>query len=159
MWFIVKTDVFSEQQSIDFLREKYNHIITDFYFPLGRKTYKNENGEVKVRFVPVLQGMFFIRVQNERRLKKVLSPYGYFMYKGFEMESHTSELVERTFFTKAHILTADSKQMSLDEIVRQSKIPDEDMETFVYFNDRIGDDINVSPFLCLLFRIFFLRKW
>ena len=72
MWFIVKTDVFSEQQSIDFLREKYNHIITDFYFPLGRKTYKNENGGVKVRFVPVLQGMFFIRVQNERRLKKVL---------------------------------------------------------------------------------------
>lgn len=142
MWFIVKTDVFSEQQSIDFLREKYNHIITDFYFPLGRKTYKNENGEVKVRFVPVLQGMFFIRVQNERRLKKVLSPYGYFMYKGFEMEPHTSELVERTFFTKAHILTADSKHMSLDEIVRQSKIPDEDMETFVYFNDRIGDDIN-----------------
>lgn len=142
MWFIVKTDVFSEQQSIDFLREKYNHIITDFYFPLGRKTYKNENGEVKVRFVPVLQGMFFIRVQNERRLKKVLSPYGYFMYKGFEMEPHTSELVERTFFTKAHILTADSKQMSLDEIVRQSKIPDDDMETFVYFNDRIGDDIN-----------------
>ena len=52
MWFIVKTDVFSEQQSIDFLREKYNHIITDFYFPLGRKTYKNENGEVKVRLVP-----------------------------------------------------------------------------------------------------------
>ena len=142
MWFIVKTDVFSEQQSIDFLREKYNHIITDFYFPLGRKSYKNENGEVKVRFVPVLQGMFFIRVQNERLLKKVLSPYGYFMYKGFDMEPHTSELVERTFFTKAHILTADSKQMSLDEIVRQSKIPDEDMETFVYFNDRIGDDIN-----------------
>ena len=142
MWFIVKTDVFSEQQSIDFLREKYNHIITDFYFPLGRKSYKNENGEVKVRFVPVLQGMFFIRVQNERLLKKVLSPYGYFMYKGFDMEPHTSELVERTFFTKAHILTADSKQMSLDEIVRQSKISDGDMETFVYFNDRIGDDIN-----------------
>ena len=141
MWFIVKTDVFSEQQSIDFLREKYNHIITDFYFPLGRKTYKNENGEVKVRFVPVLQGMFFIRVQNERRLKKVLSPYGYFMYKGFEMEPHTSELVERTFFTKAHILSADSKNVSLDEIVRLAKIPDEDMESFVYINDRIGDDI------------------
>ena len=96
MWFIVKTDVFSEQQSIDFLREKYNHIITDFYFPLGRKTYKNENGEVKVRFVPVLQGMFFIRVQNERRLKKVLSPYGYFMYKGFEMEPHTSEQIGKS---------------------------------------------------------------
>lgn len=98
--------------------QSYHHRLL---FPLGRKTYKNENGEVKVRFVPVLQGMFFIRVQNERRLKKVLSPYGYFMYKGFEMEPHTSELVERTFFTKAHILTADSKQMSLDEIVRQSK--------------------------------------
>lgn len=92
--------------------------------------------------MPVLQGMFFIRVQNERRLKKGSLPYGYFMYKGFEMEPHTSELVERTFFTKAHILSANSKQISLDEIVRQSKIPDEDMETFVYFNDRIGDDIN-----------------
>ena len=141
MWFIVKTDVFSEQHSIDLLREKYKDIITDIYFPLGRKTYRKENGEVKVRFVPILQGMFFIRVENERRLARILSQYGYFMYKGVDFEPGTTELVERTFFTKAHILCADSKQLPLDEIVKQARIPDEDMERFIYFNDKIADDI------------------
>ncbi len=54
MWFIVKTNTFSEQKSIDLLCEKHKEIIADFYFPLGRRIYKNENGEEKVRFTPVL---------------------------------------------------------------------------------------------------------
>lgn len=33
-----------EQASIDLLREKYADTITDIYFPLARKTYKNEKG-------------------------------------------------------------------------------------------------------------------
>ena len=33
------------------LREKYKDIIVDIYYPLGRKTYKNERGEERVRFV------------------------------------------------------------------------------------------------------------
>lgn len=141
MWFIVKTDVFTEQESIDLLREKYKDIIADIYFPLGRRTYTNENGEERVRFAPVLQGMFFIRVENERRLEKILSKYGYFMYKGVDYGTRNTEIIERTFFSKAHILCADSKSLTLGEIVRQAKIPDEDMERFIYYNDKIADGI------------------
>lgn len=141
MWFIVKTDVFSEQKSIDLLREKHNDTIVDFYFPLGRRIYKNEMGEEKVRFTPVLQGLFFIRVEDEKQLQRILTEYGYFMYKGADYAARNLEVVERTFFTKAHILCADSKSLSLDEIVKQARIPDDEMERFIYYNDKIADGI------------------
>ena len=141
MWFIVKTDVFTEQKSIDLLSEKFKDIIVDFYFPLGRRAYKNEKGEEKVRFTPVLQGLFFIRVESEARLERILSQYGYFMYKGVDYGVRSSKVVERTFFTKAHILCADSKSRTLKEIVKQARIPDGDMERFIYYNDKIADGI------------------
>ncbi len=141
MWFIVKTDVFTEQESMETLHEKFKDTIIDFYFPKGRRTYKNEQGEQKVRFSPVLQGMFFIRVENEKRLEPILSKYGYFMYKGKDYGARSSETVERTFFTKAHLLCADSKSRTLEEIVKQARIPDEDMERFIYFNDKLADGI------------------
>ena len=127
---------------MDLLGEKCNGTIVDFYFPIGRRTYKNERGEEKVRFTPVLQGLFFIRVKSEERLKKILSRYGYFIYKGIDYGAGRSEVVERTFFTKAHILCADSKSRTLDEIVRQARIPDDDMERFIYYNDKIADGID-----------------
>ena len=141
MWFIVKTDVFTEQKSMDLLSEKFKDTIVDFYFPLGRRTYKNEKGEKKVRFIPVLQGLFFIRVESEERLEKILSKYGYFMYKGVDYGARSANVVERTFFTKAHILCADSKSRTLGEIVKQAKIPDDDMERFIFYNDKIAEDI------------------
>ena len=141
MWFIVKTDVFTEQESMKLLREKHSETIVDFYFPMGRRTYKTESGEVKARFTPVLQGLFFIRVENESRLKSILSEYGYFMYRGVDYAARSSEVIERTFFTKAHILCADSKSLALDEIVKQARIPDDDMERFIYYNDKIADGI------------------
>ncbi len=141
MWFIVKTDVFTEQKSMELLSEKFKDTIVDFYFPMGRRTYKNEDGEEKVRFTPVLQGLFFIRVKSTSRLESILSQYGYFMYKGVDYDSRTCEIVERTFFTQAHILCADTKSRTLDEIVRQAKIPDDDMERFIYYNDKIADGI------------------
>lgn len=141
MWFIVKTDAFAEQRSIDLLREKYGDAITDVYFPLCRRTRRNEAGEERKRFVPVLQGMFFIRVDNVKRLERVLSPYGYFMYRGVDFGVRSTEIVDRTFFTKAHLLCADSKALTLSEIVRQARIPDADMERFMYYNDCIADGI------------------
>lgn len=132
---------FSEQKSIDLLCEKHKEIIADFYFPLGRRIYKNENGEEKVRFTPVLQGLFFIRVKDEKSLQRILSEYGYFMYKGVDYAAKSSEVIERTFFTKAHLLCADSKSLTLDEIVKQARIPDDDMERFIYYNDKIGEGI------------------
>jgi len=141
MWYIVKTDVFTEQKSIDLLGEKFKDTIVDFYFPMGRRIYKNEIGEKEVRFTPVLQGLFFIRVQSEERLESILSQYGYFMYKGVDYRARSAEVVERTFFTKAHILCADSKSRTLGEIVKQAKIPDDDMERFIYYNDKIAEGI------------------
>lgn len=141
MWFIVKTDVFTEQKSMDLLSEKFKDTIVDFYFPLGRRTYKNEKGENKVRFVPVLQGLFFIRVESEERLEKILSKYGYFMYKGADFGARSTEVVERVFFTKAHILCADSKSRTLGEIVKQARIPDDEMERFIFYNDKIAEGI------------------
>ena len=141
MWYIVKTDVFTEQKSIDLLGEKFKDTIVDFYFPMGRRIYKNEQGEKEVRFTPVLQGLFFIRVQSEERLESILSQYGYFMYKGVDYRARSAEVVERTFFTKAHILCADSKSRTLREIVKQAKIPDDDMERFIYYNDKIAEGI------------------
>ncbi len=141
MWFIVKTDVFTEQKSMDLLGEKFKDTIVDFYFPMGRRTYKNEKGEKKVRFTPVLQGLFFIRVESTERLEGILSQYGYFMYKGVDYAARSTDVVERTFFTKAHILCADSKSLTLSEIVKQAKIPDDDMERFIYYNDKIADGI------------------
>lgn len=141
MWFIVKTDVFTEQKSIELLREHFQDTIADFYFPLERRVCKNESGEEKARFVPVLQGLFFIRVESAERLARNLSPYGYFMYKGFDYRAGSTEVVERTFFTKAHLLCADSKSLTLDEIVKQAKIPDDDMERFIYYNDKIAEGI------------------
>lgn len=141
MWFIVKTDVFTEQKSMDLLREKYGDTIVDIYFPLRRRVCMNEQGEQKVRFAPVLQGMFFIRVESERRLERILSKHGYFMYRGADYDKRSSEVTQRTFFAKAHILCADTKSHSLTEIVRRARIPDEDMERFIYYNDRIADGI------------------
>ena len=141
MWFIVKTDVFTEQRSMDLLREKFNDTIVDYYFPMGRRTYTNEKGEEKVRFTPVLQGLFFIRVESERRLERLLSQYGYFMYKGVDYGARSNEVVERTFFTKAHILCSDSQSRTLDEIVKEARIPDDDMERFMYFSDKIAEGI------------------
>ncbi|TFH77798.1 hypothetical protein [Segatella hominis] len=141
MWYIVKTDVFTEQKSIDLLGEKFKDTIVDFYFPMGRRIYKNEQGEKEVRFTPVLQGLFFIRVQSEERLESILSQYGYFMYKGVDYRARSAEVVERTFFTKAHILCADSKSRTLGEIVKQAKISDDDMERFIYYNDKIAEGI------------------
>jgi len=131
MWFIVKTDVFTEQSSMDFLKANYEETFVDFYFPLGRKISRNENGEEKVRFLPVLQGMFFIKVASKQRLERILSNHGYFAYKGVEYDTRTSEVVERTFFTKAHLLCSDSKEMALDDIIKQARIPDEDMDRFI----------------------------
>ena len=44
MWFIVQTDVSGENKSIEFLKEHYPEVISDYYFPLGRKTIPAEDG-------------------------------------------------------------------------------------------------------------------
>ncbi len=139
MWFVVKTEVFTERRSIDTLREKFKDTIADIYFPLRKRVYKDDQGEEKARFVPVLRGLFFIRVQDERRLSWILSPYGYFMYKGVDYTGGAE--TERFFLTQAHLLCADRKSLTLGEIIRQARIPDEEMDRFIYYTDKLGEGI------------------
>ena len=141
MWFIVQTDVSGENKSIDFLKEHYPEVISDYYFPLGRKTIPAEDGSEKVRFVPILSGLFFIRIENKKALERILSHNGYFQYQGFDFDIRTRETVERTFFTKARLLCANRENYSLDEIIGLARIPNADMERFIYYNEQIADSI------------------
>lgn len=141
MWFIVQTDVSGENKSIDFLKEHYPEFITDYYFPLGRKAIPAENGSEKVRFVPILSGLFFIRIDNKKALERILSHNGYFQYQGFDFDIRTRETVERTFFTKARLLCANRESYSQDEIIDLARIPNADMERFIYYNEQIADSI------------------
>ena len=141
MWFIVQTDVSGENKSIDFLKEHYPEVISDYYFPLGRKAIPAENGSEKVRFVPILSGLFFIRIDNKKALERILSHNGYFQYQGFDFDIRTRETVERTFFTKARLLCANRESYSLDEIIDLARIPNADMERFIYYNEQIADSI------------------
>lgn len=141
MWFIVQTDVSGENKSIDFLKEHYPEVISDYYFPLGRKAIPAENGSEKVRFVPILSGLFFIRIDNKKALERILSHNGYFQYQGFDFDIKTRETVERTFFTKARLLCANRESYSQDEIIDLARIPNADMERFIYYNEQIADSI------------------
>ena len=58
MWFIIQTVTSGENKSIAFLKEHYPEVISDYYFPLGRKIYRNEEGSEKVRFMPLLSGLW-----------------------------------------------------------------------------------------------------
>lgn len=142
MWFIVKTEVFAEQESIDFLKATYPEIIKDVYFPLGRKVSKNVQGIERVRFMPLVHGLFFIKVEAQKRLERVVSRHGYFMYKGFDYDIKSHERVERTFSSKAHLLCpVYNDDYSLAEIISQARIPDEDMERFVFYTEQMADGI------------------
>ena len=141
MWFIVQTDVSGENKSIEFLKEHYPEVISDYYFPLGRKTIPAEDGSEKVRFVPILSGLFFIRIENKKALERILSHNGYFRYQGYDFDIKTRETVERTFFAKVRLLCADRENYSLDEIIDLARIPNADMERFIYYNEQIADNI------------------
>ena len=141
MWFIIQTVTSGENKSIAFLKEHYPEVISDYYFPLGRKIYRNEEGSEKVRFMPLLSGLFFIRTENRKALERNLSHHGYFEYVGYDIDRNTGETVERTFFTRARLLCADRENYTLREIIDLARIPDADMERFIYYNEQIAEDI------------------
>lgn len=141
MWLIVNTDSFNEQRSIDLLNEHYPDVIADVYFPLSRREYVDQKGEKRVRFQPLLHGMFFIKVKDIRCLRHILSPYGYFIYRGIGYDAVKSQYVEHQFFAKAHLLCPDCRDKSVDEIIYYAIIPESDMERFIFYSERLADGI------------------
>lgn len=141
MWFIVNTDKFQEQKTKEFLEKTYPGIVKFVYLPKCRTKYVNAQGEERFRFRPLIYGLLFIKADSIKVLKKILTPWGYFVYEDFIRSLETGELQKEKLVSSAHLLCKDVKNLSTDDIVKTATIPDEDMEHFIYFSDKVADGI------------------
>ncbi len=142
MWFIVNTDKFKEQETKEFLEETYPGIVKYVYLPNCRKKYFNANGEERFRFKPLIHGLLFIKADSPAALKDILSPWGYFVYeKEVRSLADTGGLTNRKFVSRAHLLCKNVKDMSQDAMIRTATVPDEDMDRFIFFNNKIAEGI------------------
>ena len=141
MWFIVNTDKFQEQQTKDFLEKTYPGIVKYVYLPKCRVKYVNVNGEERYRFCPLIYGLLFIKADSIRAIKKILTPWGYFVYENTTRNLETGELRKKMLVSSAHLLCKDVKEFGQEAIIKTATIPDEDMEHFIYFSDKMADGI------------------
>ena len=141
MWFIVNTDKFQEQKTKEFLEKTYPGIVKFVYLPKCRTKYVNAQGEERFRFRPLIYGLLFIKADSIKVLKKILTPWGYFVYEDIIRSLETGELQKEKLVSSAHLLCKDVKNLSTDDIVKTATIPDEDMEHFIYFSDKVADGI------------------
>ena len=132
MWFIVNTDKFQEQKTKEFLENTYPGIVKFVYLPKCRTKYVNAQGEERFRFRPLIYGLLFIKADSIKVLKKILTPWGYFVYEDIIRSLETGELQKEKLVSSAHLLCKDVKNLSPDDIIRTATIPDEDMEHFIY---------------------------
>ncbi len=141
MWFIVNTDKFQEQKTKEFLEETYPRIVKQAYLPKCRLKYRNSNGEERFRFQPLIYGILFIKCDDVETLKSILTPWGYFLYEDKVRDLETSKSRKRMLVSSAHILCKNIKDLDLKSIIKTATIPDEDMERFIYYSDKIADGI------------------
>lgn len=141
MWFIVNTDKFQEQSTKEFLENTYPGIVKFVYLPKCRTKYVNAQGEERYRFRPLIYGLLFIKADSIKVLKKILTPWGYFVYEDIIRSLETGELQKGKLVSSAHLLCKDVKNLSPDDIIRTATIPDEDMEHFIYFSDKMADGV------------------
>ncbi len=140
MWFIVNTDKFHEERTRQFLSTAYPGIIKQVYLPMCRMKYTSDEQE-RVRFQPLIYGMLFIKADNARKLKRILTPWGYFFYEEEARNLITGEKEKNTVVYGAHLLCHNMKDLDQATIIKNATIPDEDMERFIYYSDKIADGI------------------
>ncbi len=143
MWFIVNTDKFQEQKTKEFLESTYPSMVKFVYLPKCRMKYVNAKGEERFRFRPLIYGLLFIKAGSIKTLKKILTPWGYFVYEYEDIARslETGEQQKKMFVSSAHLLCKDVKEFGQEAIVKTATIPDEDMEHFIYFSDKMADGI------------------
>lgn len=141
MWFIVNTDKFQEQKTKEFLEETYPGIIRQVYLPKCRTKYQNANGGERFRLKPLIYGMVFVQADNPQVLKKILSHWGYFVYESTVRDLETGEMRKSKLVSSAHLLCRDVKELNQEGIIKNATIPNEDMERFIYYSDKIADGI------------------
>ena len=141
MWFIVNTDKFQEQRTKEFLESTYPDIVKFVYLPKCRTKYVNAQGEERYSFRPLIYGLLFIKADSIKVLKRILSPWGYFVYEDTVRNLETGELQKEKLVSNAHLLCKDVKDLNQESIIKTATIPDEDMEHFIYFSDKMADGI------------------
>ena len=141
MWFIVNTDKFQEQKTKEFLENTYPGIVKLVYLPKCRMKYVNVKGEERFRFQPLIYGLLFIKADGMNVLKKILTHCGYFVYEDMARNLETGEQQKKMLVSQAHLLCKDAKNSSLEDIIKNATITDDDMEHFIYFSDKMADGI------------------
>lgn len=141
MWFIVNTGKFQEQKTKEFLEETYPGIIKQVYLPKCRTWYQDADGEERFRLKPLIYGMVFIKADNPQVLGKILSHWGYFVYERTVRDLETGEMRKGKLVSSAHLLCRDVKKLNQEGIIKNATIPNEDMERFIYYSDKIADGI------------------
>ena len=141
MWFIVNTDKFQEQKTKEFLETTYSGIIKYVYLPKCRTKYISANGEERFRFRPLIYGLLFIKADSSEALKKILTHWGYFVYEEITRDLLTGEQRRKKLVSSAHLLCKDVKDLDQESIIKTATIPNEDMEHFIFFSDKVADGI------------------
>ncbi len=141
MWFIVNTDKFQEQKTKEFLENTYPGIVKYVYLPKCRLKYVNVKGEERFSFRPLIYGLLFIKTDSIKAIKKILTPWGYFVYEDIAHSLETGEQRKKILVSSAHLLCKDVKDLGLDGIIKTATLPDDDMEHFIYFSDKMADGI------------------
>ena len=141
MWFIVNTNKFQEQKTKEFLENTYSGIVKLVYLPKCRMKYVDAKGEERFRFRPMICGLLFIKADSVKALKRILTYWGYFVYEDTIRNLETGELQKKKLVSTAHLLCKDVKDLNLDAVIKNATIPDEDMEHFIYFCEKMADGI------------------
>ena len=141
MWFIVNTNKFQEQKTKEFLENTYPDIVKYVYLPKCRMKYVNVKGEERFRFRPLIHGLLFIKADSIKSLKRILTYWGYFVYEDITRDLETGEQRKKVLVSSAHLLCKDVKDLDQEDIIKTATIPDEDMEHFIYFSDKMADGI------------------
>lgn len=145
MWFVVKTPTGHEEKSKALLLGNVP-LIRDIYIPLRRKVCKNKLGASTFHTQPLTSGYVFVDLRVEekqgrrgkefreevwRQIAQNVTERGYF-YKKDSVTGKAQQL------QGCHLLSSNPKETSPNVFIAQSHIPDEDMETFIRFNDTNG---------------------
>ena len=141
MWFIVNTDKFHEQETLEFPSTSHPDIIKQVYLPMCRMKYNGAYGEEHVRFRPLIYGMLFIKADSPQALKRILTLWGYFIYEQKVRNLDTGQKEKDIQVSGVHLLCYNVKELDQTAIIKNATIPDEDMECFIYYSDKIADRI------------------
>lgn len=157
MWFVVSTGKNKEKAARNFLLTKVKGVKEVYITPYRRTEIVDEYGRRTETVAPLLMSYVFANVKVSHRLSSTftglktdkgerqmvfrqlsqsLSKGGYFRYSIRVNDPTTGESVQKYVLTNYHLLCADPMNTPVEQIMRQSWVPDTVMDAFMVFNDQ-----------------------